>query len=151
MRAASFITGLALVGLVAWQALGDPVKPSIPGAINPAVTQDNIDSTICRTGWTATVRPDKAYTDNLKRQAIGPQGKMGDYEEDHLIPLELGGHPTDPNNLWAQPWAGKLGAHTKDKLENRLHDLVCAHKMVLKAAQDCIRVDWVACYKRMMP
>ena len=33
-----------------------------------------------------------------------------DYEEDHLIPLELGGAPRDPNNLWPEPRYGNKNA-----------------------------------------
>ena len=33
-----------------------------PGAIDTAVTQDNIDSTICASGYTATVRPANSVT-----------------------------------------------------------------------------------------
>ena len=29
---------------------------------------------------------------------------MSDYQEDHLISLELGGNPTDPRNLWPEPY-----------------------------------------------
>ncbi len=35
-----------------------PDRRCTPGAVNPAVTQSTIDSTICRSGWTATVRND---------------------------------------------------------------------------------------------
>ena len=34
-----------------------PGLPTVPGATNPAVTQDNIKSTICVSGWTKTIRP----------------------------------------------------------------------------------------------
>jgi hypothetical protein len=44
---------------------------------------------------------------------------MACYEEDHLSPLEDGGNPTDPRNLWPEPfnpWVGGtvMGAHQKD-------------------------------------
>ena len=74
---------------------------------NPDVTQDTIDSTICVSGWTATVRPPASYTTALKIQQIADYGytdtSTADYEEDHFIPLELGGSPTDPGNLWPEP------------------------------------------------
>lgn len=71
-------------------------------------------------------------------------------EVDHLISLELGGS-NDIKNLWPQsyttmPW----NAHVKDKLENRLHKLVCTNKMTLSQAQQCISRDWVTCYKKWM-
>ena len=41
-----------------------------PGATDPAVTQANIYSTICVSGWTATVRPPESYTENLKEEQL---------------------------------------------------------------------------------
>jgi len=54
------------------------------------------------------------------------------WEEDHAIPLELGGHPTSEQNLWPQPIAE---ARLKDGVENWLHGQVCQHGMPLKQAQ----------------
>jgi hypothetical protein len=55
------------------------------------------------------VRPPQQYTHALKRQQIREfgyaDGKLGDYEEDHLVPLGLGGAPYDPRNLWPEPRA----------------------------------------------
>ena len=80
----------------AQSSLPDPALT--PGAINPAVTQDDIQSTICTYGWTRTVRPPYRYTERLKREQIREYGyadrRLGHYEEDHLIPLDLGGRAT---------------------------------------------------------
>src|SRR6266566_1403060 len=46
------------------------------------------------------------------------------YEEDHLIPLAVGGSPRSPKNLWPEPYKGKFGARVKDKLERFLQDRV---------------------------
>jgi len=59
---------------------------------------------------------------------------LEDYEEDHLIPLEIGGAPRDARNLWSEAYAGPCGAQVKDKLENRLHALVCDGTLTLAAA-----------------
>jgi hypothetical protein len=80
----------------------------------------------------------------------GLPGKPKDYEEDHLISLELGGHPTDSRNLWPEPYKGDWGAKKKDSLENRLHKLVCSGAITLDQAQEEIRTDWVASYKKRM-
>lgn len=64
-----------------------------PGAIDPRVTQSNIRNTICRRGYTATVRPPFEYTNAMKHRLMriyGVTGSIHDYELDHLIPLELG-------------------------------------------------------------
>ena len=119
-----------------------------PGASDPAVTQANIGSTICMSGWTSTVRPDTAYTDSLKQAQLASgyayQGNtsMAAYEEDHLIPLELGGSPNSSLNLWPEPYAGSDGARTKDMTENSLNRAVCDGTMTLAAARQAIATDW---------
>jgi putative intracellular protease/amidase len=62
-------------------------------------------------------------------------GPPSSYEEDHLISLELGGHPTDPRNLWPEPIAR---ARAVDSIENQLHAAVCAGTMTLAQAQSRI-------------
>jgi hypothetical protein len=68
-----------------------------------------------------------------------PRGqRKGRYEIDHLVPLELGGS-NRPANLWPQPLAD---AKKKDRVEDRLHELVCDGEMTLDAAQRAIERDW---------
>ena len=62
-----------------------------------------------------------------------------DYEEDHLISLELGGNPTDPKNLWPEPGASP---NPKDKIENLCHEKVCSGQITLGQAQQEIATDW---------
>jgi hypothetical protein len=127
----------------------DPI--ATPGAINPDVTQDNIDQTICVRGWTATIRPPASYTNRLKLEqmkAMNLPGSPRDYEEDHLISLEIGGNPTDPENLWPEPWDGTFGAHAKDRLENTLRKLVCSRRLTLNTAQAAIRTNWITAYQQ---
>jgi hypothetical protein len=135
---------------------GEPDPSLTPGAVNPDVTQATIGSTICVSGWTKTVRPPVAYKNRLKEEQIAEYGYANTdprlYEEDHLIALELGGSPTDPGNLWPEPWSITLpdgrdaGAHAKDQLENSLHRAVCSGSMTLAAAQAEIRGSWVHAY-----
>ena len=127
--------------------------PTVAGAVNPAVTQANIATTICVANWTSTIRPSASYTNRLKAKqmaALHIKGKPSNYEEDHLISLELGGNPTDPNNLWPEPWMGLHNAHDKDRLENALHRAVCSGSITLADAQTAIRTDWIAAYKRFV-
>ena len=127
-----------------------PYLPSVPGLVNPAVTQDNIKQTICVSGWTKTVRPPLSYTDAMKRHLMATQrlpGKLADYELDHEMSLEDGGHPSDPRNLWMQPYAGQWGARKKDKVETLLKTLVCKGKISLAEAQYELQTDWVAAYQ----
>src|SRR5213594_3911921 len=101
------------------------------GALNPQVTQANISVTICKPGWTRTIRPAVSYTNALKLKQMKERqlpGRMQDYEEDHLVSLELGGHPTNLLNLWPQLWKQ---ARVKDKWETSLNRAVCALRMTL--------------------
>ena len=125
---------------------------SVPGAFNPGVTQDNIKTTVCASGWTKTIRPPASYTDKLKAAqmaALKLTGKAGEYEEDHYASLEIGGDPRNPLNLWPEPYAGQYGARVKDQVEDNLHRQLCAGKMTLAAVQSCITTDWVACGQRI--
>ncbi|MEU6216402.1 hypothetical protein ABZ845_02600 [Streptomyces sp. NPDC047022] len=123
-----------------------PDSHCTPGAYNPDVTQSTIGSTICVSGWTSTVRPSTSYTNALKAKGITDYGysdtNMSDYEEDHLVPLELGGAPKDPGNLWPEPHYGSPTASTKDGVENKLKNAVCDGRITLSAARSAIRTNW---------
>src|SRR5260370_32174245 len=81
-------------------------------------------------------------------------------EEDHLVSLELGGHPRDPRNLWPERWgtpghplphvgpfpAHLVGANAKDKTENALHAEVCHGTLTLREAQFIIATHWIKYY-----
>jgi hypothetical protein len=126
---------------------GLPDPNCTPGAINQNVTQGNIETTICKSGYTSTIRPSESYTENLKQQSVQLYGysdkNLSDYEEDHLIPLEVGGNPTSVQNLWAEPHYGVYNSTAKDGFENYLNALVCAGKMPLAHAQQEIATNWV--------
>lgn len=135
--------GLALAALAvrleqrrpqAAPVVADPVRT--PGVLNPEVTQASIGSTICRTGWTRTIRPPADYTSGLKveqMRAYGETGPPSAYQEDHLISLELGGDPTDPGNLWPEPYPR---AAAVDRIENQLNEEVCNGSLSLRQAQE---------------
>lgn len=141
---------LATSSVFAMPGEGTPDPVRTPGIINTDVTQANIQDTICKSGWTKTIRPPASYTTKLKIKQmaeLGLTGKPSDYEEDHLISLELGGNPVDPKNLWPQPWDGEWGAHKKDVIETYLKREVCAGRLSLIDAQHFISTDWVETYK----
>jgi hypothetical protein len=122
--------------------LPDPV--CTPGVVDPAVTAANLSSTICRGGWSKQVRPPASYTDDLKRgqlQAYGLTGPLSQYEEDHLIPISLGGSPTDPRNLWPEPGASP---NPKDRVEAAAARAVCSGRLPLATTQKAMTSDWVS-------
>jgi hypothetical protein len=136
-----------------------PDPERTPGATNPDITQENIRQTICNPRWsTKSIRPEASYTNRLKIEQIGEYGysdsRLKDYEEDHFIPLELGGNPADPKNLWPEPFETSIpdgGAHAKDKVENYLHAEVCSGSLTLEQAQREIAEDWYRVYETSVP
>jgi hypothetical protein len=127
-----------------------PDRHCTPGRTDPRVTQADIGSTICRRGYTRTVRPPESVTEPEKlasMRAYGDRGSPHDYEYDHLISLELGGAPNDAHNLWPEPGGTP---NPKDRLENRLRRDVCRGRLSLRAAQRQIAGDWVAAYRHLL-
>lgn len=153
---ASFIVTVALTAsaAAARPSPGLPNRHLTPGATNRAVTQATIHSTICVVGYTTTVRPSESYTERLKYRQLDSgynlhgDTRAWDYEEDHLIPLEVGGSPTSVKNLWPEPWKTTWNAGKKDTLENAMHRLVCSGAISLVRAQRVFATNWKVGYQR---
>jgi len=133
-----------------------PNKAITPGLLNNDVNQNNIKDNICKTGWTTTIRPTVTYTNKFKLDQLKGDYKYltanfstdaSKYEEDHLISLQLGGNPSDPKNLWPQPYAGN-NARKKDVVETKLKKMVCSGTLKLADAQKMIATDWAGAYKK---
>jgi len=123
-----------------------PDSTCTPGVADPNVTQQNIQQTICVPGYSRKLRNKYApvnYTDALKRLQIREYGyqdtRPSSYEEDHLISIELGGHPNDPRNLWPE---APHSPNAKDRVEDELHQKVYSGQMTLLEAQRIISTDW---------
>ncbi len=147
--------GLAACGAATYsESSGLPNIKLTPGAINPAVTQSTIRSTICVSGWTATVRPPVTYTNQLKYNQLhsgynlNGDMNMKDYEEDHIVPLEVGGNPSSPLNLFPEPRNIRLGSYVKDQLENRIHQLVCSGQISLNTGRSVFLTNWEKGYQK---
>ena len=120
----------------------DMPRPSLtPGAAFHVGRQ-----TICKPGYSARVRdvPESEATAVYRRYHTAHIAYA--HEVDHLVSLEIGGSNAI-TNLWPEPYAGRWGARTKDILENKLHDLVCAGRLGLKKAQHQEAANWVAAYR----
>ena len=114
------------------------------------MTRRDVESTICTSGYTETVRPPESVTEAEKRASLaayGDGGPLHAYEYDHLVPLELGGADNDPRNLWPEPGASP---NPKDALEDRLRSMVCDGELTLAAARKEIAADWVSAYRRLI-
>jgi hypothetical protein len=118
-----------------------------PGALNPRVTQATIHKTICRRGYSSSIRPSSSVTEPEKlasMRAYGFHRSARYYEYDHLISLELGGAANDSRNLWPETGGSP---NRKDTEENYLHTRVCDGRMTLARAQRIVGLDWVTFYK----
>ena len=135
---------------------GLPDGSCTPGGVNPDVTPETLERTICTSGYSERIRPPTSYTRPLELQLLAaygapPGASPADYELDHLISLELGGAPRDPANLWPEPYAGDANARQKDVVENYLHRQVCDAGMPLGEAQRLIATDWLSVYRKIRP
>jgi hypothetical protein len=151
IAAASFVL-LASLGAVRSAVPDLPNDFNTPGAADPAVTQANIKHTICVAGWTKPPRrPPTSYTNGLKTQQLSQWNyadkNLTHYEEDHRIPLEVGGDPRDPRNLWPEPYNDTWGARVKDKLETFIKRRICAGAMTLADGQAVFRANWVTAFQ----
>jgi hypothetical protein len=131
-----------------------------PGALNPAVTQANLKQTICRPGgYTRSVRPPKRVTEPEKRAlmaAYGNTAPLSTVQLDHIISLSADGAVNDAANLYPEPDYRGVSPDSyyhnpKDKLEERLFELVCRGHMSLARAQAALAHDWPAAYRRYVP
>jgi hypothetical protein len=126
-------------------AQAKPDEKLTPGALDPKVTGQTIEKTICRHGYTAAVRDVSEATKKevMARYGLDPRN-LHDYEIDHWVSLEVGGLNTI-TNLWPQPIAE---AREKDVVETWLHRQVCKGAMTLKEAQSEIPL-WPQVYKKI--
>src|SRR3954471_8285263 len=121
-----------------------PDRHCSPGAVSSGLTK----AVICSAGFhTAAIRnvPDAEKHQVEIEYGLAPRGYGSTLEIDHIVSLELGGS-NDIANLYPER---APGFHAKDKLENRLHDLVCSGQMTLRSAQQQIAADWKSLYTRV--
>ncbi|HKV59835.1 MAG TPA: HNH endonuclease [Ktedonobacteraceae bacterium] len=124
---------------------GLPDSACTPGAIFPNATVQQI----CTPGYASSVRNVPfSEADQVYAEYGIYHHYSGEFEDDHLVPLELGGS-NDIANLWPEAANPTPGFHQKDQVENYLHDQVCSGAMSLKGAQTEIATNWIAVYNRM--
>lgn len=122
----------------------NPDRRCSPGAYSSGLNR----SVLCSPGFhTSTIR----NVSDSERHAVEveyglqPRGYGSTLEIDHIISLELGGSNTIAN-LYPER---APGYGVKDKLENRLHQMVCSGSITLRAAQQGIALNWQTLYARV--
>ena len=130
-----------------------PTRAKAGDLPNPALTPGDVLTTnvarICTRGYSKTVRD---VPESLKNAVYKEYGILHHapyaYEVDHLVSLELGGS-NSIRNLWPESYTSEpLNAHVKDRLENKLHELVCNGELDLATAQRAEATNWVQAYAR---
>lgn len=134
--ATAYVSAIA-IGLGSAVAIINVTSP--PGLpVNPAVTQVTLGRTVCTAGWTDGVRDkaqgavDRYKRDDLDALPAGVSHDPGDYQEDHIISLVLGGAPDARRNLRLEP---NDEARHWDKLETALGRALCEGVVTLKDAR----------------
>ena len=127
---------LSVASVIAAKASALAASYPSPLVPDPTLTPGDVLTTdttvVCQRGYTATVRD---VPQSLKNQVFRQYGithpQPREYEIDHLISLELGGS-NSIRNLWPQSYRTMpLNATVKDRLENRLHALVCGREAIV--------------------
>jgi hypothetical protein len=130
-----------------------PNPMTTPGSVRPGLTKDQI----CTIKWG---QDERHVTEEMKQEVFKLYGYSGNddphcvpagkrqCEIDHLVSRELGG-ADEVKNLWPQAYGSRpWNAVLKDRLENRLHQEVCASRLSLDDARAMIAKDWREAYKK---
>ena len=136
----SFMAAAVIVGVPAFAAAQLPSTFQTPGAKGKAN-----DAQVCAADFEASVKPIAKWQRDQALERYGKRPEDFTGELDHLIPIALGG-TNDPDNLWPLPSSKEMGPEQKKALDLKLHEMVCAKTLTLKAAQDAIKKDWVKAY-----
>ncbi len=122
-----------------------PDRQCSPGAYYSGLTKAVLCSSTFHTGSIRNV-PDSEKHQVEVEYGMTPKSYGRTIEIDHIVSLELGGS-NDIANLYPEPGSGPANYRVKDKLENKLHDLVCTGTMTLHSAQAGIARNWETLYK----
>jgi hypothetical protein len=118
-----------------------PDRRCSPGAYDRTRPKAVLCDTSFHTGSVRNVPDSEKHAVEVE-YGLEPKPYGSSLEIDHIVSLELGGS-NDIANLYPE-LAPQY--HDKDKLENRVHALVCSGAMSLHTAQRRIAQDWRSLY-----
>jgi len=147
--AGAVFAGVCLLALVIFGTTVNAEGPKPKFGITPGETHPITIAEVCRNPEAVVVARD--IPEETRRKVFAAYGIRSpgrdQFEVDYLITPDLGGTESI-RNLWPEPYSARWNARVKDKLEQRLHQLVCSGKLDLATAQHDIAVDWIGAYKR---
>jgi len=125
----------------------NPDRRCSPGAYYTGLTKTVICSPNFRTASILNVHASITYK---VKAAYGllPRNYAHPLEIDHIVPLVLGGSNAIAN-LFPEKLDAQPGYKAKDRLELRLHQLVCSGSMSLRNAREQIAASWQVLYRRV--
>jgi hypothetical protein len=125
----------------------NPDRRCSPGAYYSKLTKPVICSASFHTGSIRNVPQSEKYTVEAE-YGMAQRLYGSSLEIDHIVSLELGGS-NDVANLFPEKANAHPGYHVKDKLENKLHSLVCSGQMSLSSARVGIAANWQTLYGKV--
>ena len=140
---------VAVLVLVLFQTTVNAEGPMPKSGLTPGESRAVTMAEVCRNPEAQVVARDiPMETRDRVFAAYGIASANRDqFEVDYLITPDLGGTET-LRNLWPQPYSARWNAKVKDKLEQRLHQLVCSGQLDLATARRDIAVDWITAYRK---
>ena len=147
--AAGAFASVAVLVLVLFQTTVNAEGPRPRSGLTPGESRVVTIAEVCRNPEAEVVTRDiPLETRNRVFAAYGiAPGNRDQFEVDYLITPDLGGTET-LRNLWPQPYSVRWNAKVKDKLEQRLHQLVCSGQLDLATARHEIAADWIGAYRK---
>jgi len=125
----------------------NPDRRCSPGAYYSKLTGSVICSSTFHTSSIRNVPQAEKYAVETE-YGMTPRSYGSALEIDHIVSLELGGS-NEIANLFPERLNARPGYRVKDRLENKLHDLVCSGQMNLRSAQRQIATNWQSLYKNV--
>lgn len=126
-------------------ASAQPILPD--DGLTPGIIADDDVQTVCTPKYAKRPRHTTAANKRAALQRYGLKATAGHFQIDHRVPLAIGGADVLAN-LWPQSYTvTSWNARAKDRLEDRVHKLVCAGLMPLTEAQRLFLGDWTVAYR----
>jgi hypothetical protein len=122
-----------------------PDRRCSPGAYYSGLTTTVLCAPTFRAAALGAI--DQRVVSAVEREyGLRPQPARTPIVIDQIVPPELGG-ATEIANLFPEPASGPADASSKNRLETRLHQLVCGGQITLAAARTAIAMNWKMLYR----